>query len=96
MAIFTTHGLEASTRPPSATGFLNSPVVMDTGDYSVLTPYQRDFITNLEVNIPLRNVSEVNRVIGVGIIIFRFHDQRGHAKLIHYKAYHLPEADILL
>ena len=54
------HGYEAASRPPKESGYFNSPVVLDTGASSGLTPYRGDFITYRNVNIPLRDVSKIN------------------------------------
>ena len=90
------HGYEASSRPPAESGYFNSPVVLDTGASSGLTPYRGDFISYRKVNIPLRDVSKINHVIGVGTVAWRFKDKHGNVKIVHCQAYHLPTADIRL
>jgi hypothetical protein len=90
------HGYETSSRPPAESGYFNSPVVLDTGASSGLTPYRCDFISYRKVNIPLRDVSKINHVIGVGTVAWRFKDKHGHVKIVHCQAYYLTTADIRL
>ena len=44
----------------------------DTGDYFVLMPFKADFIDYLECVIPVKDVTNFNKVIGIGIKIHKF------------------------
>ena len=75
---------------------MNNPLVLNTGVSLGLTPYRGDFITYRKVNIPLRDVSKINYVIGVGTVAWRFKDKHGNSKIVHCQAYHLPTTEIRL
>ncbi len=47
-------------------------LVWDTGASFGLTPFRQDFIDYVEVEIPVKDMTTVNKVIGVGTAIFKF------------------------
>ena len=73
-----------------------TPLIMDTGASSSLTPFRSDFIDYVECNIPVKDVTKVNTVIGIGTAIYKFIDENGEEVFIPTLAYHLPETDIRL
>ena len=63
--------LESTTAPCNhSSSFENTPLVWDTGASLGLTPYRADFIDYLEVNIPVKDVTKTNYVVGIGTVIF--------------------------
>ena len=88
--------LESSVSLPSKPTFENVALVWDTGAYYGLTPYRQDFIDYVEVTIPVKDVTKVNQVVGMGTAIFKFKDSDGKTIFLPCIAYHLPSADICL
>jgi hypothetical protein len=89
--------LESKTVPCNHSGsFKSTPLVWDTGTSLGLTPYRADFIDYLEVNIPVKDVTKMNYVVGIGTVIFRFQNDKGEDVFLPCVAYHLPTADIFL
>ncbi len=56
-----------------------------------LTPFCSDFIDYVECNIPVRDVTKVNRVVGIGTT-----DVNGNPVYLPCVSYHLPETDVRL
>ena len=88
--------LESSVSLPSKPTFENVALVWDTGASYGLTPYRQDFIDYVEVTIPVKDVTKVNQVVGMGTAIFKFKDSDGKTIFLPCIAYHLPSADIRL
>ena len=89
--------LESKTAPCNpASSFENTPLVWDTGASLGLTPYRADFIDYVEVNIPVKDVTKTNYVVGIGTVFFRFQNDKGQDVFLPCVAYHLPTADIRL
>ncbi len=42
-----------------------------------LTPYRADFFDYVEVSIPVRDVTKMNYVVGIGTVIYRFQNDKG-------------------
>ena len=42
-----------------------------------LTPYRADFLDYVEVNIPVKDVTKTNYVVGIGTVIYRFQNDKG-------------------
>jgi hypothetical protein len=59
-----------------------------------LTPFCSDFIDYLECDIPVRDVTKVNKVIGIGTTLHKFTDTDGKPVFIPCVSYHLPQTDI--
>ena len=47
--------------------FEDMPLIWDTGASSGLTPFEADFLTYEKCDIPIKDVSQTNRVIGMGL-----------------------------
>lgn len=50
----------------------------------------------LQVNILVKDVTKTNHVVGIGTVIYKFQNVRGHDIFLPCIAYHLPTADIQL
>lgn len=81
---------------PSKADVLATPCVWDTGASNGLTPFRSDFIDYVECDIPVKDVSKVNKVVGFGTVLTRFRDVNGDDVFLPCLAYHLPTADIRL
>ena len=44
----------------------------DTGASFVLTPFKSDFFDGLECDIPIKDITKFNKVIGIGTTIHKF------------------------
>eukprot|EP01082_Thalassiosira_pseudonana_P013456 g11528.t1 g11528 contig6:4959-5528(-) len=73
-----------------------TPLVWDTGASNGLTPFKSDFLDYMEVDIPVKDISKVNRVVGIGTTMYRFVDSVGETIYIPCLSYHLPSAEIRL
>eukprot|EP01082_Thalassiosira_pseudonana_P009463 g8665.t1 g8665 contig3:647373-650417(+) len=73
-----------------------TPLVWDTGASNGLTPFKSDFLDYMEVDIPVKDISKVNRVVGIGTTMYRFVDSVGETIYIPCLSYHLPLAEIRL
>jgi len=71
-----------------------TPLVWDTGASNGLTPFKSDFLDYMEVDIPVKDISKVNRVVGIGTTMYRFVDSVGETIYIPCLSYHLPSAEI--
>ena len=72
------------------------PLVWDTGASFGLTPYRSDFMDYVECNIPVKDVSKTNTVIGIGTTLHKFIDTNGQVVFLPCISYHLPSTDIRL
>ncbi|KAL7465136.1 hypothetical protein ACHAXS_005462, partial [Conticribra weissflogii] len=88
--------LETGCDPNAPDSFDKMMLAWDTGASFGLTPFRRDFIDYVEVELPVKDVTKVNKVIGVGTAIFKFKNASGHDIFLPCIAYHLPTADIRL
>jgi hypothetical protein len=61
-----------------------------------LTPFRSDFIDYVECDIPVWDVTKVNKVIGIGTTIHKFTDINGNPVFFPCVSYHLPQTDICL
>ena len=52
-------------------------LVWDTGASYGLTPFMSDFIDYVEFYIPVKDVTKVNRVIGIGTTLHKFIESNG-------------------
>ncbi len=71
-------------------------MIWDAGALFGLTPFHSDFIDYVECNIPVRNVTKVNKVIGIGTTLHKFTDTNGNPVYLRCISYHLPETDVRL
>ena len=76
--------------------FASTPLVWDTGASLGLTPYRADFVDYVEDNIPVRDVTKMNYVVGIGTLDYKFQNDKGEDVFLPCIAYHLPTADICL
>jgi hypothetical protein len=61
-----------------------------------LTPFCSDFIDYVECDVPVRDVTKVNKVIGIGTTIHKFTDINGNPVFLPCVSYHLPQMDVCL
>ena len=71
-------------------------LIWDTGASFGLTPFRSDFIDYVECDIPVRDVTKVNRVVGIGTTIHKFTDTNGNPVYLPCVSYHLPQTDVRL
>ena len=71
-------------------------LIWDTGASYGLTPFCSDFIDYVECDIPVRDVTKVNKVIGIGTTIHKFTDINGNPVFLPCVSYHLPQTDVRL
>jgi hypothetical protein len=71
-------------------------LIWDTGASYGLTPFCSDFIDYVECDIPVRDVTKVNKVIGIGTTLHKFTDTDGKPVFIPCVSYHLPQTDVRL
>jgi hypothetical protein len=76
--------------------FESTPLVWDSGASLGLTTYKADFFDYVEVNIPVRDVTKTNYVVGIGTVMYKFQNDKGDDVFLPCIAYHLPTADIHL
>ena len=69
-------------------------LIWDTGASFVLTPFKGNFINNVKCNIPLKDVTKFNNVIGIGTTIHKFVDANVKDVLLPCIYYHLPITDV--
>jgi len=50
----------------------------------------------VECDIPVRDVTKVNRVIGIGTTLHKFYDTAGNPVFLPCISYHLPQTDVCL
>ena len=75
----------------------NTLCVFDTGASIGLTPYRADFIDYLPLEgATIKDISKVNKVLGVGTVMWKLRSRRGDEVFIPCVAYHMPECDIRL
>ncbi len=71
-------------------------LIWDTGGSAGLTPFRSDFIDYVECKIDVRDVTKVNKVVGIGTTIHKFVDCDGTDVYLPCVSYHLPETDVRL
>ena len=70
--------------------------IWDTGGSAGLTPFCSDFIDYVECDIEVRDVTKVNKVIGIGTTLHKFVDAAGKDVYLPCVSYHLPSTDVRL
>ena len=68
--------------------------IWDTGASFVLTPFWIDFIDCLEADIPVKGVTKINRVIGIGTTLHKFQNYQGKDIFLPCVSYHLSTTDV--
>ncbi len=71
-------------------------LIWDTGASFGLTPFRSDFIDYVECDIPVWDVTKVNKVIGIGTTIHKFMDINRNPVFLPCVSYHLPQTDVRL
>ncbi len=72
-------------------------LIWDTGASFGLTPFCSDIIDyDVECDIPVRDVTKVNKVIGIGTIVHKFTDTNGNPVFLPCVSYHIPQTDVFL
>jgi hypothetical protein len=71
-------------------------LIWDTGGSAGLTPFRSDFIDYVECEINVRDVTKVNKVVGIGTTLHKFVDSVGNAVYLPCVSYHLPSTDVRL
>jgi hypothetical protein len=71
-------------------------LIWDTGGSAGLTPFRSDFIDYFECDIDVRDVTKVNKVIGIGTTLHKFVDDAGNDVYLPCVSYHLPTTDVRL
>jgi hypothetical protein len=70
--------------------------IRDTGASYGLTPFCSDFINYVECDIPVWDVTKVNKVIRNGTTWHKFTDTEGKPVFLPCVSYHLPQTGICL
>ncbi len=78
----------------SKVDFKHTPLRWDTGATHGLTPFLKDFIHYHLCDIPVKDISKVNRVIGVGMVMHKFQATNGKDIFFPGVSFHIPTADI--
>jgi hypothetical protein len=75
----------------------NLVLIWDTGTSYGLTPFRSDFIDYVKCEIPVRDVTKVNTVAGIGTTLHKlFTDFNGNPICLPCVSYHLSETDVCL
>ena len=69
---------------------------MGKGDSFILTSFKIDFVDYMECDIPVKDVTKFNKVIGVGKITNKFKNSKVDDVYLPCVSYHIPMADIIL
>ncbi len=65
-------------------------LIWDTGGSYGLTPFRSDFIDYVKCEIPVRDVTKVKTVVGIGTTLHKFTDINGNPVYLPCVLYHLP------
>ncbi len=71
-------------------------LIWDTGASFWLTPFHSDFIDYVECDVPVKDVTKVDKVIGIGTTVHKFTDTNGNTVFLPCVSYHLPQTDVRL
>ena len=71
-------------------------LIWDTGASAGLTPFCSDFIDFVECEIDVRDITKVNKAVGIGTTLHRFVDTSGNDVYLPCVSYHLPSTDVQL
>jgi hypothetical protein len=71
-------------------------LIWDMGATYGLTPFWSDFIDHVKCEIPVRDVTKVNTVVGIGTTLHKFTHIKGNPVYLPCVLYHLPETDVCL
>jgi hypothetical protein len=71
-------------------------LIWDTGASAGLTPFWSDFIDYVKCEIDVRDITKVNKVVGIGTTLHKFMDDNGNHDYLPCVSYHLPTTDVRL
>ena len=71
-------------------------MVFDTGASNGLTPFKKDFVDYVEMELNVKDVSSTQTVIGIGTTLYKFIDTKGQPVFVPCISYHLPTTDVRL
>ncbi len=71
-------------------------LIWDTGTLFGLTPFCSDFIDYVECDIPVPDVTKVNKVIGIRTTNHKLTNINGNPVFLPCVSYHLPQTDVRL
>ena len=81
---------------PSNPNYKSIMLIWDTGASFGLTLFRSDFIHYVKADIPVKDVTKVNRVISVGATIHKFIDVNGTTCYLSFVYYHILSTYIQL
>ena len=84
------------TDPAFLERYQNMPCVVDTGASYGLSPFIEDFLTYEKCDITVRAVATENKVIGMGIVIYKMKATNGQLCYVPGIAYHMPGCNVRL
>ena len=71
-------------------------MIYDTGASYGLTPFHADFIDYEPCDIGVKDVTKMNKVVGIGTVLYKMKATNGDILFLPGLAYHLKTADIRL
>ncbi len=71
-------------------------LIWDTGASAGLTPFWSDFIDYVDCEIDVRDITKVNKVVGIGTTLHKFVYNNGNHVYLPCVSYHLPLTDVWL
>jgi hypothetical protein len=75
----------------------DAPIVIDSGASLSISPYQGDFVGDIEqLNSTIQGISTVTKIAGVVTVRWTFKDVFGTIKIIETRAYYIPDAGVRL
>ena len=69
-------------------------LIWDTGASAGLTTFCSNFIDYIKCEIDVREITKVNKGVGIGTTLHRFVDTKGNAVYLPCVSYHLPLTDV--
>ncbi len=71
-------------------------LIWDTEASAGLMPCWSDFIDYVECKIDVRDITKVNKVVGIGTTLHKFVDNNDNHVYLPCVSYHLPTTDVRL
>ncbi len=71
-------------------------LIWDTGASFGLTPFRSNFIDYMKCDIPFKDVTKVNRVIEIGMALYKFIDTNGQEVFLPCVFYYLTQTNVCL
>ena len=69
-------------------------LICDIGSSLELTPFRSDFIDYVESDTTVKDVTKINRVIGIGTTLHKFKNDKCKDVFLPCVSYHLPTIDV--